>query len=109
MTEPIITEQAQADLDEMWDQISERDLRATDRLLDRFYTAARTHAQFPESGRSQDDLAPGLRSFVVKPYVVFYRPAQATIEVLRVLHGRRDLDRIMRGEGGSPEDPAPTP
>jgi hypothetical protein len=38
MTEPIITEQAQADLDAMWDQIAERDPRAADRLLDRFHS-----------------------------------------------------------------------
>ena len=99
MMEPVITDRAHADLDEMWDQISERDPRAADRLLDRFYAAARTHAQFPESGRSREDVAPGLRSFVVKPYVVFYRPARATIEVLRVLHGRRNIGRIMRDEG----------
>jgi plasmid stabilization system protein ParE len=53
MTEPIITEQAQADLDEMWDHISERNERAADRLIDRFYAAAQTHVKFPESGKSR--------------------------------------------------------
>jgi toxin ParE1/3/4 len=49
-------------------------------------------------GRPRDDLAPGLRSFVVSPYVIYFRPAGDTIEVLRVLHGRRDIDTIMKSD-----------
>ena len=53
MTAPVITEQAQADLDEAWDYLSVRDLRAADRWIDRFVSAARIHARFPESGRDR--------------------------------------------------------
>ncbi len=35
---------------------------------------------------------------MVLPYVVFYRPAEDTIEVVRVLHGSRDIDTIMKAE-----------
>lgn len=95
MPEPIITDQAQADLDEAWDYLSKTDLNAADGLIDRFVEAARTHARFPESGRRREPLGPEIRSFVVKPYVAFYRPVADTIEILRFLHGRRDIDRIM--------------
>lgn len=98
MNEPIVTEQAQADLDEAWDYISEKAPAAADRLIDRFIAAARVHALFPESGRSREELKPSLRSFVVKPYVAFYRPVEGTIEVLRVLHGKRDIRRIIKGD-----------
>jgi toxin ParE1/3/4 len=96
MIEPIITDAAQADLDEAWDFLAKSNPKAADRLIDRFVKAARVHAEFPESGRSREDLAPGLWSFVVAPYVVFFRPTAGTIEVLRFLHGRRDIERIMR-------------
>jgi toxin ParE1/3/4 len=43
-------------------------------------------------------LDPGLRSFPVHPYVVFYRPQVDTILVVRILHGRRDIERIMSEE-----------
>jgi hypothetical protein len=33
MSEPIITDEAQADLDEAWDFLSERSLKAADKLL----------------------------------------------------------------------------
>src|ERR1700674_5084898 len=96
MKEPRITDQAQTDLDEAWDYLSQRNIQTADRILDRILTQARLHAKFPLMGRPRDDLVSGLRSFSIPPYVVFYRPAHGTIEVLRVLYGSRDVDAIMR-------------
>jgi toxin ParE1/3/4 len=48
-------------------------------------------------GRARTELAANLRSFVVLPFVVFYRPCEDTIEVIRVLHGSRDIDSSMMG------------
>ena len=52
-------------------------------------------------GRPRPELAPGLRSFVVHPYVIFFRPAEDTIEVIRVLRGSRDIAAIMKKDGGT--------
>ena len=44
----------------------------------------------------------GLRSFPVKgfeKYLVFYLPHEHGIEVLRVLHGARDLPTVLEDEG----------
>ena len=101
MSEPILSDQARVDLDEAWDYLAERNIEAADRLLERFAHAARMHARFPESGRLREGIGPGLRSFLVAPYVVFFRQVGETIEVLRILHGRRDLDRIMREDESS--------
>ncbi len=47
-------------------------------------------ADLPDVGISANDLAPGCRRFVVrKKYVVYYRPVEAGIQVVRVLHGAR--------------------
>ena len=67
MSEPIITDAAQADLDEAWAFLAKRSSKADDRLIDRFVKAARVHAEFPETGRGRDDLGPHVRSFVVTP------------------------------------------
>ena len=56
------------------------------------------HVRFPRMGQSRDDLRPGLRCFVVSPYVVYYRPVEETIEVLRILHGSCDISRIIEPE-----------
>ena len=98
MTAPRITTQAQADMDDAWDYLAERNPAAADRLLDDLLERAHFHAQHPLAGRPRDDLVPGLRSFVVRPYVAFYRVAEDTIEVVRVLHGSRDIDSIMKSE-----------
>ena len=52
----------------------------------------------PGIGRPRAELQADLRSFPVGRYVLFYRPIKGGIEVARVLHGMRDLDRIF-GEG----------
>jgi toxin ParE1/3/4 len=98
MSEPRITQQAEADLEEAWVYIARRNETAGDRLLDQILDRCRLHAQFPKMGAPRDEVAPRLRSFVVAPYVVFYRPALDTIEVLRVLHRARDIDSIMKGD-----------
>jgi toxin ParE1/3/4 len=95
MSEPELADQAQADLREIWYSVaSGRDDRTADRLVSKILDECHSHAQFPEGGRLREELSPGLRSFSVPPYVVFYRPHEDTIAVLRILHGRRDLKRI---------------
>jgi len=38
---------------------------------------------------------PELRSLLILPYVVFYRITELSVEIVRILHGRRDLDAIF--------------
>jgi toxin ParE1/3/4 len=63
-----------------------------DRLLESFQSTFKLLATFPASGRRRDELRPGVRSFPVGSYVVFYRQVSDKIEILRVLHGSRDID-----------------
>jgi plasmid stabilization system protein ParE len=36
-----------------------------------------------------------LRSVVVQPYLIFFRPTNGGIEVVRVIHGARNIDPSM--------------
>ena len=73
----------------------------------RFYDAVdrtfRRLARMPRIGSLWGDEGPDLeevRFFPVtrfRRYLVFYRPVEGGIEILRVLHGARDLRRILRG------------
>jgi len=38
---------------------------------------------------------PDLRSVLVLPYVIFYRVMDSSVDIVRVVHGRRDLDAIF--------------
>ena len=45
---------------------------------------------------ARDEILLGLRSTPVGKYVLFYRLRGEVVEVLRILHGRRDLGRILK-------------
>lgn len=45
----------------------------------------------PGLGRQESKLAPNLRSFPLGNYLIFYRPIEDGIAVVRVLHGARDI------------------
>jgi toxin ParE1/3/4 len=45
--------------------------------------------------RARDEIKPGLRSVLVHPYAVFYRISDSVVEIVRVLHERRDLARVF--------------
>jgi toxin ParE1/3/4 len=46
----------------------------------------------PLAGLERPELRKYLRSFPVGSYVVFYVPLPDGIEVIRVMHGRQDID-----------------
>ena len=92
---------AEADLDEILTGLEQKSPAVADRYAALFDNKARFLAQFPESGRLRPEIAPDVRSTLVKPYVIFYRYRQETVQILRILHGNRDLRRIMEDEPGN--------
>ena len=46
-------------------------------------------------GRRRDELLEELRSFPVDDYLIFYRPIEGGIEILRVISGYRDLSGLF--------------
>ncbi len=46
-------------------------------------------------GRNRDELYPGLQSFPVGKYLIFYMPISGGIEIIRVLHGMMDIDAFF--------------
>ena len=40
---------------------------------------------------AREDLAPGLRARLHRPYLIVYRIVEDTVEIARVMHGSRDL------------------
>jgi toxin ParE1/3/4 len=98
MSEPIWMRQAEDDLEEIVFKLGRRSrdkaLRVHVEIIDRVYG----QAQFPLTGRQRDDILPGLRSVAIGDYVAIFRPTDDTIEVLRILHGSRDVERVIREE-----------
>ena len=90
---------AEQDFREIWRYIAAHNPDAADRLLLRIDSKLELYAQNPRMGRVRDQLAPGLRSFSVGKYLAFYRIVPDGIELVRVLHGARDLKALF----GRPE------
>ena len=85
------------------------------RIADRFLAAAektfRLLAGMPGMGTRYDYDHPALAELRVFPlssrfkvYLVFYKPVADGIEIVRVLHGARDIRRILAEEFGIEED-----
>lgn len=76
---------------EIWNYLAVRDLAAADRLVDQFDAILAVIAVAPRMGRKVDELAPRLRSFPVGNYLIFYRSLEDGVQLIRILHGARDI------------------
>ncbi len=94
-----LSPKANRDLDDIISFISQYNPQAAVRLLDRLVARWRLLDTQPRSGAPREDLGVGLRTVVVGEYLSIYRVAGNSVEILRVLHGRR---RITPDEIGSP-------
>ena len=84
--------QAEDDLIAIWLHIARDNEAAAHRLLDHFEARWQQLASFPLSGAPRDDIAPGIRHLVVGGYLTLYRVGSDAIEILRVLHGHRNIE-----------------
>ena len=74
---------------------------AARRFREKFKQRCKRLADFPEMGQSRDELQPGLRSWSVENYLIFYRPIANGVEIARVVSGYRDLEAIFSNEDGN--------
>lgn len=87
--------EAESDLDEIWWYIAQDSPDNADRFLDRLQERFLALADFPKMGISRDDIQAGLRSQPVGNYLIFYFPLADGIEIVRVLHGSRDVENLL--------------
>ena len=95
----VIAPEARQDLQAIRDFIAADDPKTAYRFVTRLRDVARMLAGAPAIGRERSELGTQIRSFVVDRYVLFYRPLAGAVgvELVRVLHGARDVDAIFSG------------
>ena len=98
MAQTIFAPEALADLAAIYDFVAVDDRLAAERLIERLERQAAILAATPGIGRRRLELRHDLRSSAVGRYVIFYRPVTDGIEIVRVLHGMRDLDAMFNEE-----------
>jgi toxin ParE1/3/4 len=91
----VLTLRARDDLLEVWTYIACDSETHADAFIDKLDDALRLLAKQPGIGRRRDDLVPGIQSFPVASYVIFYRANSDGIEVVRVLHASRNIEALF--------------
>lgn len=87
--------QAARDLEDIEDYISRDNPDAAARLLRTIHEKCGLLSHHSAMGFERTELRPNLRSFPVGNYIVFYLPSDEGIEVVRVLHGARDVPKLF--------------
>jgi plasmid stabilization system protein ParE len=91
-----LTEDALADLDGLWFYIAEDNVDAADRVVTSILAACARLAERPRIGHSRRDITDRPVLFWnVGKYTIVYRPDEAPLRVIAVLHGARDLAPIL--------------
>jgi toxin ParE1/3/4 len=83
----------------------------------RFYDAAAATfeqiARMPSMGERWDSTKPRLAELRVwriqgfESHLIFYRPASDGVEIVRLLHGARDIDRVLESDEADSYRPGP--
>jgi plasmid stabilization system protein ParE len=93
------TLQATEDLDSIWWFIAEDNRDAADRVEIEIVATCRRLAKHPRMGTKRQDITSLPVRFWTVPkfpnYVIVYRPETVPLQVVAVLHGKRDLKKVL--------------
>ncbi len=95
MARVIRSDQAQADLEGIFDYLDSQSTQAADRFAAKFEQTCDLHARHPQIGAGSEVYASMLRHFTVWNYAIFYRPVDDGIELIRIIHGARDIPKLF--------------
>jgi plasmid stabilization system protein ParE len=94
-----LTPLAKADIFEIWSYIAEESKNAADRVEQAIYDACAFVAEAPMRGHSRPDLTTrSLRFWTLTRYpnyTLVYRPETAPLQVVAILHGKRNIRRLI--------------
>jgi toxin ParE1/3/4 len=98
MPEIHLTPLAKEDLIDIWVFIAleNNSPMNADRFINKLENAFFKLAQNPKIGRNRSSRTPGIRSWPLGNYLIFYKPNPDVINVVRVINAKQNLDHIFR-------------
>jgi toxin ParE1/3/4 len=96
---------ARRDILTIIDRIADDNPTAAEAVYEAYEHSLRLLRSTPDMGRLYDSDHPRLAGIRFVPlhryrnYLIFYRRSAATVEVLHVWHGARDIPTLLEGEG----------
>lgn len=93
-----LTEDAVLDVDGIWLYLLEKQgLETADRIVTEFFKGFYKLAEAPNSGHRRTDLTGRpILFYRIFSYLVIYTPGSKPLQILGVLHGKRNIARILR-------------
>lgn len=91
----IQTPAAVRDVSTIADWIAEHNLDAALNFFDDVDRILKLLCSHPLMGEAVDELSPGLRRHTFGNYLIFYRPQNDALELVRVLHGSRKIENLF--------------
>jgi toxin ParE1/3/4 len=81
------------------DYFLQNNLNAGEQFLQLFKIKCQQLVSFPRSGRSYSDIHPDVRGVAIRGFIILYQVSGdellTSIEILRVVHRRRDLAALF--------------
>jgi plasmid stabilization system protein ParE len=94
-----LTPLAKADIFDIWVYLAENSKSVADRVEQAIYDACASLVERPLRGHTRPDLTARPLRFLTlvryPNYTVVYRPETAPLQIVAVLHGKRDILRIL--------------
>lgn len=87
----VLTPQASRDIDEITDYINQYNPRAAKKIYLKLEATSKLLAENPLIGTKKQNIAPFLRFFPVGNYLILYFPLDNGVEIVRYIHGKRNL------------------
>jgi plasmid stabilization system protein ParE len=98
MSRFVLTPAADQDLNDIWDYIAADSVEAANRVLNALEAAFQQLAEAPALGHYRQDLADKRHRFnSVFSYLIVYRWETRPLQIIRVLHGARDVQGLLGG------------
>jgi toxin ParE1/3/4 len=91
----VLTSRAGADLDDIWLHVALDNPSAADRLIDRIVARCHGLADHPQLGQVWPEIAPNAQALIVGDYLALYRIDGSSAEIVRVVHGARQLKDLF--------------
>ena len=90
-----VSPQAAEDLETIWVYIAQDSRDAADRFVLYIQGVFESILMYPLSGRARPELRNDLRSAPYGNYLILYRPTDSGIDIVRIVHGARDLEALF--------------
>ncbi|PSN16752.1 type II toxin-antitoxin system RelE/ParE family toxin [filamentous cyanobacterium CCT1] len=95
MNRYVITLEASRDLQEIVDYFLSRNVNAGERFVQEFNRKCERLLQFPNMGKSYENVRPSLRGLPLMDFIILYKLVGEDVVIVRVLSGYRNLEAIF--------------